>query len=60
MPRLGVYTDYAYTEVDGKPYAERAFAIFIASLAERLERVVVIGRAWPATGSLPGCATLER
>lgn len=47
MPRLGVYTDYAYTEVDGKPYAERAFAIFIASLARSLERVVVIGRLDP-------------
>jgi glycosyltransferase involved in cell wall biosynthesis len=47
VPRLGVYTDYAYSEVDGKPYAERAFALFIAALAERLERVVVIGRLDP-------------
>ncbi len=47
MPRLGVYTDYAYTEVDGEPYAERAFALFIASLAKHLERVVVIGRLDP-------------
>ena len=47
MPRLGVYTDYAYTEVGGRPYAERAFAIFIASLARHLEQVVVIGRLDP-------------
>jgi glycosyltransferase involved in cell wall biosynthesis len=47
VPRLGVYTDYAYVEVDGRPYAERAFALFIASLARHLERVVVIGRLDP-------------
>ena len=47
MPRLGVYTDYAYTEVDGKPFAERAFALFVAELARHLERVVVIGRLDP-------------
>lgn len=47
MLRLGVYTDYAYTEVDGKPYAERAFALFIAELARHMERVVVIGRLNP-------------
>ena len=35
MPRLGVYTDYTYSLVDGRPYAERAFAIFIAELAHR-------------------------
>ena len=47
MPRLGVYTDYAYSLKDGRPYAERAFAIFIAELARRLERVTVIGKLDP-------------
>jgi glycosyltransferase involved in cell wall biosynthesis len=47
MPRLGVYTDYTYSLVDGRPYAERAFAIFIAELAHRLDRVAVIGRLDP-------------
>src|SRR4029077_17763481 len=47
VPRLGVYTDYTYSLVDGRPYAERAFALFVAALAERLDRVVVIGRLDP-------------
>ena len=47
MPRLGVYTDYTYSVVQGTPYAERAFALFIAALAEKLDRVVVIGRLDP-------------
>jgi glycosyltransferase involved in cell wall biosynthesis len=47
VTRLGVYTDYTYSVVDGKPYAERAFALFVAALAERLKRVVVIGRLSP-------------
>jgi glycosyltransferase involved in cell wall biosynthesis len=45
--RLGVYTDYTYSVVAGTPYAERAFALFIAALAEKLDRVVVIGRLDP-------------
>jgi glycosyltransferase involved in cell wall biosynthesis len=44
VPRLGVYTDYTYSLVDGVPHAERAFALFIAALAGQLDRVVVIGR----------------
>ncbi len=51
MPRLGVYTDYAYSLKDGRPYAERAFAIFIAELAHRLERVAVIGKLDPEGAS---------
>jgi glycosyltransferase involved in cell wall biosynthesis len=47
VPRLGVYTDYAYSLKDGRPYAERAFAIFIAELAHRLDRVTVIGKLDP-------------
>ena len=51
MPRLGVYTDYAYSLKDGRLYAERAFAIFIAELAHRLERVAVIGKLDPEGAS---------
>jgi glycosyltransferase involved in cell wall biosynthesis len=47
MSSLGVYTDYTYSVVGGTPYAERAFALFIAALAERLDRVVVMGRLNP-------------
>ena len=47
--RLGVYTDYAYHLVDGRPHAERAFALFIAALAATgIERVVVLGRLDPS------------
>jgi glycosyltransferase involved in cell wall biosynthesis len=47
VPRLGVYTDYAYSLKNGRPYAERAFAIFIAELAHKLDRVAVIGKLDP-------------
>lgn len=46
-PRLGVYTDYTYSLVEGRPYAERAFALFIRALAPSFERLVVIGRLDP-------------
>jgi glycosyltransferase involved in cell wall biosynthesis len=45
--RLGVYTDYSYSLRNGRPYADRAFALFIDELAGQLERVVVIGRLHP-------------
>lgn len=48
-PRLGVYTDYTYSLVDGRPYAERAFALFLRELSPRFERLVVIGRLDPAS-----------
>lgn len=51
VPRLGVYTDYTYSISDGRPYAERAFAIFIAELAQRLDRVAVIGKVNPDSPS---------
>lgn len=49
--RLGVYTDYPYQQVDGKVYAERAFALFLARLAPQFERFTVIGRLAPPTDS---------
>lgn len=45
--RLGVYTEYSYSLKEGRPYAERAFAIFIAELTRRLDRVAVIGKLNP-------------
>jgi glycosyltransferase involved in cell wall biosynthesis len=47
MLRLGVYTDYKYSLSRGRPYAERAFALFAAALSKQLDRVVVIGRLDP-------------
>ncbi len=51
MLRLGIYTDYRYSVRDGRTYAERAFALFVAALAVRLDRVVVIGRLDPASAT---------
>jgi glycosyltransferase involved in cell wall biosynthesis len=48
--RLAVYTDYAYRRQDGTVYAERAFALFLAELAGRVERMVVVGRLNPHPG----------
>lgn len=45
--RVAVYTDYAYHVEGGRPKAQRAFALFVAELAERLDRVVVLGRRHP-------------
>jgi glycosyltransferase involved in cell wall biosynthesis len=45
--RLGVYTDYTYSISAGGPHAERAFALFVASLAAHVDRVVVLGRLDP-------------
>lgn len=45
--RLAVYTDYAYHQVGDQVYAERAFALFLASLAKKLDRMVVAGRVGP-------------
>lgn len=48
--RLAVYTDYVYRREDGAVYAERAFALFLASVGERLERLVIVGRLDPRPG----------
>ncbi|MDX6651779.1 MAG: hypothetical protein QOJ38_560 [Solirubrobacterales bacterium] len=45
--RVAVYTDYAYHRVGEAVYAERAFALFLAALAERSERLVLAGRLAP-------------
>jgi glycosyltransferase involved in cell wall biosynthesis len=48
--RLAVYTDYSYHRVDGAVYAERAFALFLAELAARLDGMVLVGRLDPRPG----------
>jgi glycosyltransferase involved in cell wall biosynthesis len=45
--RLAVYTDYRYYRRDGRVYSERAFAIFVAALAPRFERLIMLGRLHP-------------
>lgn len=45
--RLGVYTDYSYARADGALHAEQSFSIFLAGLATRFERLVLIGRLNP-------------
>ena len=42
--RLAAYTDYSYHRVDGRVYAERAFALFLDRLAGSFERLTVLGR----------------
>lgn len=49
--RLAVYTDYAYRRHDGAIYAERAFALFLDALAERLDGLTLVGRLDPRPGS---------
>jgi glycosyltransferase involved in cell wall biosynthesis len=45
--RLAVYTDYTYHRLDDVVYAERAFALFIDELAEKVDRLVLTGRLDP-------------
>jgi len=45
--RLGVYTDYSYARANGTLHAEQSFSIFLAGLATRVERLVLIGRLNP-------------
>ena len=52
--RLGVYTDYAYRRREDGVQAERAFALFVAGLADHFDRVVLFGRLRPAQGDAPG------
>jgi glycosyltransferase involved in cell wall biosynthesis len=49
--RLAVYTDYVYTREGDAVYAERAFALFLAGLAEHVERLVIVGRLSPRSGA---------
>ena len=48
--RLAVYTDYVYRREDGAVFAERAFALFVARLAEHLDGLTIVGRLDPRPG----------
>jgi glycosyltransferase involved in cell wall biosynthesis len=48
--RLAVYTDYVYRRQGQAVYAERAFAMFVARLADWCERLVIAGRLSPQPG----------
>jgi glycosyltransferase involved in cell wall biosynthesis len=50
--RLAVYTDYVYRRVAGVTYAERAFALFLASVAPHVEHLKLIGRLAPDGGEM--------
>jgi glycosyltransferase involved in cell wall biosynthesis len=45
--RLAVYTDYTYHRADHEIYADRAFALFVAKLADHCERLLLLGRLDP-------------
>jgi glycosyltransferase involved in cell wall biosynthesis len=48
--RLAVYTDYKYRRDDMGVYAEKAFTLFIARLAEKVDGLVLLGRVDPEPG----------
>jgi len=48
--RLAVYTDYKYRRDATGVYAEKAFTLFIARLAEELDGLVLLGRVDPTPG----------
>lgn len=50
MARLCVYTDYAYSQVDGVVYGQRAFVTFMCEVAGHFEQTVVLGRLDPGGG----------
>ncbi len=49
--RLVTFTDYVYREVDGVVYGERAFAVFLAALADHVDQLTIIGRLDPGQGA---------
>lgn len=48
--RLVVYTDYVYRRRDGVLFAQRAFALFMARVGERVSRLTLAGRLDPEAG----------
>jgi glycosyltransferase involved in cell wall biosynthesis len=49
--RLVTFTDYVYREVDGVVYGERAFAVFLAALADHVDELTILGRLDPGEGA---------
>jgi glycosyltransferase involved in cell wall biosynthesis len=50
--RVAAYTDYSYHRLGGAIYAERAFALFLARLGGRFERLTVLGRLAPGSAEM--------
>jgi glycosyltransferase involved in cell wall biosynthesis len=48
--KLVAFTDYVYRRVDGVVYGERAFALFLAALGERVGELTIVGRLDPDSG----------
>ncbi|MGH2911607.1 MAG: glycosyltransferase family 4 protein [Solirubrobacteraceae bacterium] len=48
--RLCVYTDYAYSEVDGTIYGQRAFVTFMCEVGANFDELIVLGRLEPGGG----------
>jgi glycosyltransferase involved in cell wall biosynthesis len=48
--RLCVYTDYAYSRVDGVVYGQRAFVTFMCEVGSSFDEMVVLGRLDPDGG----------
>ena len=51
--RLLFYADYSYHADSGRVSAETSFALFVAGLSERLERLILIGRMGPSPDLTP-------
>ena len=49
--RLAVYLDYVHRRQNGRIYAPRAFALFVAGLRPAFDRLVVAGRVDPEPGT---------
>jgi glycosyltransferase involved in cell wall biosynthesis len=48
--RVAIYSDFAYRREGGQLFAEEAFVLFMARLADFCDRVVLLGRLDPAPG----------
>ena len=51
--RLGIYADLLYRADDGGVSTDRAFILFVAALAERVDELVLFGRLDPQPGRAP-------
>ncbi len=51
--RVLFYADYSYHADSGRVSAETSFALFVARLSERLERLILIGRISPSPDLTP-------
>lgn len=47
---MAVHTDYVYRQQDGAVFADRAFVIFLARIAQSTEKMVIAGRLDPEPG----------